>query len=134
LPKEGKTVANEIWIAAIGALGGTGVLKIIEHVLNRGKIKDDTATQFRRELREEVAGLKTELNRVESDLDIWKQKYYDLLGQFVQVKSELEGALNQIRSYATQNARIATDASKNLARNNELNERPPDPPYDPNTD
>lgn len=107
-------MANELWIAAIGALSGTGIVKIIEHVLSRGKIKDDTATQFRKELREEVSGLRTELTRVESDLDIWKQKYYDLLGQFVQVKSELEAALQQIRNYADQNVKIASEAAKNL--------------------
>lgn len=107
-------MANEIWVAAIGALGGTGVLKVIEHVLNRGKIKDDTATQFRTELRQELQGVKNELVRVESELDTWKQKYYDLLGQFVTVKSELEQALSQIRQYAGKNVNIADQSQKRL--------------------
>lgn len=117
---------NELWIAAIGALSGTGVVKVIEHLLSRGKIKDDTATQFRIELRGEVSELKAELARVEDDLDIWKQKYYDLLGQFVQVKSELETALQQIRTYSSQNVKIANEAAKNLSANISLDSTPPD--------
>jgi Tfp pilus assembly major pilin PilA len=85
------------WIALIGTiLGGVG-LKFVEHWLSRSKVRDDTAAQLRNELRTEIQGLKTELNNVESDLDKWRGKYYELMDNFIKVKSELETAMRQLQ-------------------------------------
>lgn len=85
------------WIALIGTvLGGVG-LKFVEHWLSRSKVRDDTASQLRNELRTEIQGLKTELNNVESDLDKWRGKYYELMDNFIKVKSELETAMRQLQ-------------------------------------
>jgi hypothetical protein len=85
------------WIALIGTvLGGVG-LKFVEHWLSRSKVRDDTASQLRTELRTEIQGLKTELNNVESDLDKWRGKYYELMDNFIKVKSELETAMRQLQ-------------------------------------
>ena len=85
------------WIALIGTvLGGVG-LKFVEHWLSRSKVRDDTASQLRTELRTEIQGLKTELNNVESDLDKWRGKYYELMDNFNKVKSELETAMRQLQ-------------------------------------
>lgn len=85
------------WIALIGTiLGGVG-LKFVEHWLSRSKVRDDTAAQLRTELRTEIQGLKTELNNVESDLDKWRGKYYELMDNFIKVKSELETAMRQLQ-------------------------------------
>lgn len=86
------------WIALIGTiLGGVG-LKFVEHWLSRSKVRDDTASQLRAELRTEIQGLKTELNNVESDLDKWRGKYYELMDNFIKVKSELETAMRQLQN------------------------------------
>ncbi|AST15419.1 hypothetical protein SEA_SAMISTI12_233 [Streptomyces phage Samisti12] len=86
------------WIALIGTvLGGVG-LKFVEHWLSRSKVRDDTASQLRNELRTEIQGLKTELNNVESDLDKWRGKYYELMDNFIKVKSELETAMRQLQA------------------------------------
>lgn len=85
------------WIALIGTvLGGVG-LKFVEHWLSRSKVRDDTASQLRTELRTEIQGLKTELNNVESDQDKWRGKYYELMDNFIKVKSELETAMRQLQ-------------------------------------
>jgi Tfp pilus assembly major pilin PilA len=85
------------WIALIGTvLGGVG-LKFVEHWLSRSKVRDDTASQLRSELRTEIQGLKTELNNVESDLDKWRGKYYELMDNFIKVKSELETAMRTLQ-------------------------------------
>lgn len=89
------------WIALIGTvLGGVG-LKFVEHWLSRSKVRDDTASQLRNELRTEIQGLKTELNNVESDLDKWRGKYYELMDNFIRVKSELETAMRQLQQNNT---------------------------------
>ncbi|UMO76385.1 hypothetical protein SEA_TOMAS_241 [Streptomyces phage Tomas] len=86
------------WIALLGTvLGGVG-LKFVEHWLSRSKIRDDTATQLRNELRTEIQGLKQELNNVEADLDKWRGKYYELMDNFIKVKSELESAMRQLQN------------------------------------
>lgn len=85
------------WIALIGTvLGGVG-LKFVEHWLSRSKVRDDTAAQLRNELRTEIQGLKQELNNVESDLDKWRGKYYELMDNFIKVKSELETAMRALQ-------------------------------------
>ncbi len=86
------------WIALIGTvLGGVG-LKFVEHWLSRSKVRDDTAAQLRNELRTEIQGLKQELNNVEADLDKWRGKYYELMDNFIKVKSELEAAMRQLQN------------------------------------
>lgn len=91
------------WIALIGTvLGGVG-LKFVEHWLSRSKVRDDTAAQLRNELRTEIQGLKTELNNVESDLDKWRGKYYELMDNFIKVKSELETAMRQLQTQNNNN-------------------------------
>ncbi|QGH76491.1 hypothetical protein SEA_DAUBENSKI_223 [Streptomyces phage Daubenski] len=86
------------WIALIGTvLGGVG-LKFVEHWLSRSKVRDDTAAQLRNELRTEIQGLKTELNNVEADLDKWRGKYYELMDNFIKVKSELETAMRKLQN------------------------------------
>jgi chromosome segregation ATPase len=91
------------WIALIGTvLGGVG-LKFVEHWLSRSKVRDDTASQLRNELRAEIQGLKQELNNVETDLDKWRGKYYELMDNFIKVKSELETAMRQLQNQQNNN-------------------------------
>ena len=73
---------NAPLLALIGTIIGTIGLKFLESLLSRGKTKSDTAAEIRKELREDVQALRDEIRKVETELDIWKAKYYDLLDQF----------------------------------------------------
>lgn len=84
---------NQAWLALIGALLGGSGLKVIEYWLNRTKTKDDTATQFRNELRGEVKNLREEVYRineakdkVEAEVDQWRMKYYELMDEYMKFK------------------------------------------------
>lgn len=87
---------NEAYLALAGAVFGGGGLKVIEYWLTKSKSKDDTAAQFRTELREEVKSLREELRKVEDDLDKWRGKYYELMDQFIKVKGELDASLRAL--------------------------------------
>lgn len=87
---------NEAYLALAGAVFGGGGLKVIEYWLTKSKSKDDTATQFRAELRDEVKNLRDELRKVEDDLDKWRGKYYELMDQFIKVKGELDTSLRAL--------------------------------------
>lgn len=78
---------NQAWLALIGALLGGSGLKVIEHWLNRSKGKDDTATDFRNELRTDIKDLRAELARTEDELDKWRVKYYALMDEFIKYKA-----------------------------------------------
>jgi len=88
---------SQAWLALIGALLGGSGLKIIESWLNRSKVKDDAATNFRNELRQEVTSLREELRKVEEDLERWRAKYYELMDNFLKVKLQLDAALLQVK-------------------------------------
>lgn len=91
---------SQAWLALIGALLGGSGLKFIEHYLNRPKVKDDAASAFRNELREEVKNLREELRKTEAELDAWRQKYYALLDEFSQAKLDRDQALKKIQETA----------------------------------
>lgn len=77
------------WIALIGTLLGGAGLKIIESILARGSKKADTATAMRDELRKESVSLREELRVVEKELDAWKEKYFLLLQEYLEIKSAM---------------------------------------------
>lgn len=89
-------MSTEIWVAIIGAVSGTIGLKLIEWILSRGDRGEDRATQYRTELREDVAALKKDLNKALDNLDVWKEKYYRLLEQFVVLQSQLRISMDDI--------------------------------------
>lgn len=76
------------WIALIGTVFGGAGLKIIESFLARGQGKVDAATSMREELRKESTSLREELRVVEKDLDAWKEKYFMLLQEYLELKSQ----------------------------------------------
>lgn len=90
----------QAWLALIGAvLGGSG-LKFIEHWLTRPRLRDDAATAFRNELRVEMNNLRAELKAAETDLDMWKAKYYDILERLSQSNIARDEALHKIQDSA----------------------------------
>lgn len=77
------------WIALIGTVFGGAGLKIIESVLSRGQGKIDTATQLRDELRKESTALRDEMKSVEKELDQWKERYYLLMQEYLEIKAHM---------------------------------------------
>lgn len=77
------------WIALIGTLFGGVVLKLIEAILARGGQKEDAATSMREELRKDSTELRAEIRAVEKELDQWKEKYFLLLQDYLDIKSEM---------------------------------------------
>lgn len=86
---------NQGWIALFGTLFGASGLKVIEHWLNRPKEQRDDEAEFRTELREDVKNMRdelrkaqTDLRKVDAELDMWREKYFSLMEEFVKFKSE----------------------------------------------
>lgn len=85
------------WIALAGTLlGGVG-LKVTESWLGRAKQKSDDALVIRKELRDEVAGLKIEINSIETERDKYRNDYYDLREKHLTTQAELASALQKIK-------------------------------------
>lgn len=83
--------------ALAGTIFGGAGLELTKRWLNRSKDKDDTATLFRKELRDDLVSIKGELEGVERELDTWKEKYYTLYEKYLSVKGQLETALREIQ-------------------------------------
>lgn len=83
-------------IALIGTvLGGAG-LKIIEHVLNRGKVKEDVATNLREELRADLKAAKEEIRLEAAAADKWQTAYWELKAELSIVNHKTNKAIEAI--------------------------------------
>lgn len=80
---------NSLWVALIGTVFGGAGLKGVEFLLGRKKVSVDEATSIRKELREEIKSLKDEIKRLDEDLDLWRNKYYELLEKFYKLQREI---------------------------------------------
>lgn len=63
-------------------LGGVGV-KVADKLMSRGKEKNDTASELRAELRNDIARLREELKEETKDADLYKQKYWELKAELL---------------------------------------------------
>ncbi len=106
-------VLAEAWIALIGALGGGTLLKALDHFLSRSKIEQESQAAYRTELRSEIAALKEELDKVESEVDSWRKKYYEVQEEISRVKLERDNALRLVIE-AGKDAKIADTARQKL--------------------
>jgi hypothetical protein len=75
--------------ATIAGLIVGGVIKFFNVVSEKGKVELENNLALRKELREELGVVKEELQRLQSELDEWKQKYYNQ----VEITSELKLAI-----------------------------------------
>ena len=75
------------WVALLAALLGGSLLKVVEYLLNKSKTKDDSAMQFRDELREEVKILREELRKNELEVEKWRAQYYAVMDEFIEHKT-----------------------------------------------
>jgi predicted RNase H-like nuclease (RuvC/YqgF family) len=75
--------------AAIAAIIGGTVVKFLNSVSEGGKSALETHLLLRKELREELDTVKEEIQRLQIELDEWKQKYYNQ----VEITNELKLAI-----------------------------------------
>lgn len=81
----------------IGALFGGVILKVVEGLMGRRKVKEDIATTIRDELRKEITELRDRIDLQDSQIADWKTKYFTLLEQFVGVKGELNFMMRRVK-------------------------------------
>lgn len=83
-------------LALLGTIFAGVGLEVIKNWFTRGQKKIDAATEMRQELRKEAedlkadaAALREEIRKVEKELDAWKEKYFLLLQEYLEIKSQL---------------------------------------------
>lgn len=86
------------WIALMGTVVATVGLKVTEHWLNRNKTTTDDARQIREELRSQIVTQKEDIERLETEVETWKTKYYDLRDSFMEKHTELTIALEKLKA------------------------------------
>jgi hypothetical protein len=57
--------------------------------LAHGQVRQDAATALREELRKESTSLREEMRLIEKELDQWKEKYFILMQQYLDLKAQL---------------------------------------------
>ena len=100
------------WIALIGTIFGGVGLKAAEHWLGRSKVKVDDAAKIRDELRLEITAQREEIKQLESDVQKWRDEYYNLRDKYVALQTELTLALQKIKAEAVEAERAATQLQK----------------------
>lgn len=83
-------------IGLIGMLFGGVILKVVEHFLNRGKVKDDVAAGLREEMRRDIKELRTELREESKESDEWKSKYWELKSELLIVNHKTNEAIKVV--------------------------------------
>lgn len=86
------------WIALIGTVCGGVGLKVAEHWLGRNKVKNDDAAMIRDELRLEINAQRDEIRLLETDVDKWREEYYNLRDKYTELQTQLTLTLQQIRT------------------------------------
>lgn len=77
------------WIALIGTVFGGAGLKAIESMLSRSSTKIDAAAAMREELRKDAQANRELLRQLDKELDAWKEKYFILMQEYLEMKSDL---------------------------------------------
>lgn len=88
--------SQDALIALFGTIFGGAGLEFVRRVLAKSKEKEDSATALRNELRTELTALKAEMTAVEKDLDMWRQKYYELFEKYILIKVQYDSVLKQL--------------------------------------
>lgn len=83
-------------IALIGTVFAGVGLEAIKSLFSRGQKRSDEAKSMREELRKEgealkleASNLREEMRQIEKELDLWKEKYFVLLQQYLEIKAQL---------------------------------------------
>lgn len=97
---------NPGFIALMGTIFGGAGLKVIESWLGKAKERATEASTMREELRKEIDSLRVLLDkadveekRLESLIEDWRSKYYDLRDEKQQVVTELTILKDRLLAY-----------------------------------
>lgn len=111
---------NPNFMTLVGTLFGGAGVKFLEQWLGRAKDKSDQGAQIRVELRQEIDSLRAQLiaasaeeTRLETVIEDWRSKYYDLRDEQTKVVTELTLTLEKIKTLeARLSERVANSTSK----------------------
>ena len=95
-------ITNEFETAIYASMAGFvvgAVMKVVTKFLERDKSELDMHVTLRKELREELDTVKTDLHRIQSELDDWKQKYFDQVQLTNQLKLDVVSLTEEIYEY-----------------------------------
>lgn len=97
---------NAGFVALMGTVFGGAGLKIVESWIGRAKERADAGSEMRNELRRDIEGLRKQLEngeaeqrRLESLVEEWRAKYYDLLGEKQKVVTELTLVMDRLKGF-----------------------------------
>lgn len=86
----------------IGAvLSGTGA-RLVDLKIQKKKEKRLDKLEKSSEFRSELQDLRSDLAKVEDELDVWKEKYYETREKFLLLKNELDQAMYVIKRLESQ--------------------------------
>lgn len=88
------------WIALIATVCGGVGLKVTEHWLGRSKVRVDDAARIRDELRLEITAQREEIKQLETDVNRWRDEYYDLRDKYRELQTQLTLAIEKIKEEA----------------------------------
>ncbi len=84
-------------IALIGSAFGAVALKVTEHFLSREETESNEGNRLRDELRLQIADQRADIERLEKEVDKWKEMYFDLRQKHLDAQSELLLNLKQLK-------------------------------------
>ena len=88
-------------IALIGSAFGAVALKLTDHFLSKEEKDSNEGTRIRDELRLQIADQRTDIERLEKEVDHWKEMYFDLRQTHLDVQSELLLNLKKLKDGIT---------------------------------
>jgi hypothetical protein len=87
---------QETFVVVLTTLFGGAGLEFVRKVLSKSKDREDSATAMRKELREELVALRAEAAASEKELDLWKQKYYELFEIYILIKVQKDALIQKL--------------------------------------
>ena len=76
-----------VLVALITTCLGAVLVKVIDALLGKGKVKADLAAQIRDELRKDMLTLRTNFENCEEETDKWQDKYWLTVEENAQLKA-----------------------------------------------
>lgn len=95
------------WIALIGTIFGGAGLKATETWLGKNRVRVDDAARIRDELRLEITANREEIKQLETDVNKWRDEYYNLRDKYTELQTQLTLALQKIKDEADDAAKTA---------------------------
>jgi hypothetical protein len=85
--------------AAVSGMVIAGIVKLFNKFVESNSADLETHVALRKELREELDTVKTELRFIQTELDNWKLKYFDQVQLTNELKLELISLGDELREY-----------------------------------